>query len=368
MTRHEFIFTKKFPERLYRHILFWIAYYCFELIAFIHPFLERTTFKKWLVVELVETFCHVTIQIFFCYMVIYFLWPKFLDKKKYFSFGLGILLLLILLNGIYYVEHISIFKSLHDYAGMPFWKGTPLILWFGFISTLSLTPKSTSVAIAIKLLKRFYNKLQENQQLTRENANAELQLLKAQIHPHFLFNTLNNIYAFTLNKSMQAPQLVMNLSDTLQYMITDCEADMVLLDQELKMINDYVDLEKVRYGNRLDFAIEIVGDTANKKIVPLLMIPFIENSFKHGASKMLRDAWIKLSIQADENVLHFTLTNNKPAQEIIAEKGGIGLSNVQKRLELLYPQQHLLTIESTTHTFTVNMQVPLEKIEEEVVT
>jgi LytS/YehU family sensor histidine kinase len=141
---------------------------------------------------------------------------------------------------------------------------------------------------------------------------------------------------------------------------------MVLLDHELKMINDYIDLEKVPYGNRLDFKMEISDDTEVKKVVPLLMIPFIENSFKHGASKMLRDAWIKLFIQADETVLHFTLTNSKPANEIAAENGGIGLNNVKKRLELLYPQQHLLTIESTTHTFTVNMQIPLYKIQEEI--
>ena len=166
---------------------------------------------------------------------------------------------------------------------------------------------------------------------------------------------------------MQAPQLVMNLSDTLQYMITDCEADLVLLEQELKMINDYIDLEKVRYGDRLDITIEISGDTEDKTIVPLLMIPFIENSFKHGASKMLRDAWIKLFIQADENVLHFTLTNNKPSNETFAEKGGIGLTNVKKRLELLYPNNHLLSIESTTHTFTINMQVPLLKIQDKIV-
>jgi sensor histidine kinase YesM len=364
MTSHEFIFTKKFPERLYRHIVFWLASYMFTLII-LHPFLDKTTFGKWAVVQCGEIFCHLTIQIFFCYIILYILLPKFFEGK-YISFGFSVLFLIIIINGIYYFEHITIFKALHNYAGIPFLPNTSIILWFGFISTLSFTPLNTGVAIAIKILKRFYNKLQENQQLTRENANAELQLLKAQIHPHFLFNTLNNIYSFTLNKSMQAPQLVMNLSDTLQYMISDCEADSVSLEDELKMISDYIDLEEVRYGERLDFTVEIVGDTKEKKIVPLLMIPFIENSFKHGASKMLHDAWIKLFIQADETILHFTLTNSKPANEYTAEKGGIGLANVKKRLQLLYPSNHLITFESTMHTFTVNMQVPLEKIEKAI--
>ncbi len=92
------------------------------------------------------------------------------------------------------------------------------------------------------------------------------------------------------------------------------------------------------------------------------MIPFVENSFKHGTSKMLKDPWIKLFIQADEDILHFTLTNSKPANEIVNVKGGIGLNNVKKRLELLYPSHHLLAIESSVNTFTVNMQIPLMEV------
>ena len=129
---HEFIFTKKFPQRLYRHIAFWLAYFLFATLVIIHPFLDKTTFQKWLVVLLTENLCHIGTQIFFCYTVLYLLWSKFLDKKKYFAFAAGILSVNID-NGIYYVEHITIFKSLHAYAGMPFWQGTPLIFdWFNF--------------------------------------------------------------------------------------------------------------------------------------------------------------------------------------------------------------------------------------------
>lgn len=351
---------KKFPQRLYRHVAFWVAYYLFSWFAGLHPFLDKTTFEKYIVVHSVELILHVTTQILFCYFIIYFLWPKFLDKRRYLSFGIGVVLSFVVIYGIFFAETITIFKALHNYAGMPFWNGTPVILWINFIGALSYMPMSLGVTITIKFLKQFFIKVQENQQLTRENSNAELQLLKAQIHPHFLFNTLNNIYAFTLNKSMQAPQLVINLSDTLQYMITDCEAEMVSLQQELKMINNYIDLEKVRYGSRLHLQVEIAGETTSKEITPLLMIPFIENSFKHGASKMLRNPWVKLFIQIDEDILHFTLTNSKPSKEIPVEgKGGIGLANVRKRLELLYPKNHLLMVETTENTFSINMQVPV---------
>jgi LytS/YehU family sensor histidine kinase len=126
------------------------------------------------------------------------------------------------------------------------------------------------------------------------------------------------------------------------------------------MINDYFELEKVRY-NDLDIELVLTGDYTNKMIAPLLMIPFIENSFKHGTSKMLRDPWIKLFIQADEEMLHFTLANNKPAGTRMDQKHGIGLSNVKKRLAILHPEKHYLTIEPTENTFTINMQIPLEQ-------
>ena len=144
-------------------------------------------------------------------------------------------------------------------------------------------------------------------------------------------------------------------------MINECNVTAVPLDKEINMINDYFELEKVRYGDRLDVELSITGDYTDKMIAPLLMIPFIENSFKHGTSKMLRDPWIKLFIQADEEMLHFTLANNKPPEKLIDKKNGIGLSNVKKRLAILHPEKHYLTIEPTENTFTINMQIPLTK-------
>ena len=149
--------------------------------------------------------------------------------------------------------------------------------------------------------------------LAKENANAELQLLKAQVHPHFLFNTLNNIYSFSLNQSPQAGTLVKKLSGMLGYMIHECEEKLVPLEKELKLIQDYMGLEKVRYGKRLDMQVEIHGDFENKFIAPLLMIPFVENSFKHGTSQMLQHPWIKLEITTVRNQLFFKLSNSKPS-------------------------------------------------------
>jgi len=221
--------------------------------------------------------------------------------------------------------------------------------------------------ICFKFFKDWQQKQQDNLNLQKENSNAELQLLKAQIHPHFLFNTLNNIYSFTLGRSPQAKDLLKRLENILHYMVDECEQPLVPVKNELKTVEDYFELERIRYGNSLDMQLEITGDYKNKIIAPLLMMPFIENSFKHGTSKMLRAPWIKLFIQADENVLHFILANSKPAHEIANRHGGIGLINVKKRLELLYPRNYLFIIEQTENTFTVNMQVPLKHVSEEIV-
>lgn len=358
MSREQFIFTEKFPQKLYRHVVFWLVFYLFSLLTYFHDGLEKIGFKNWAILEMSEDFFHVLTQMLFCYAVLYLLYPFFLQSKKYIAFIAGLLILGAGIFWLYFFEHIVIFKSIHAHAGMPF-RPPDVVYWFTMISLFTYFPLSTGLAVAIKVLKNFYIKQQQNQSLSRENANAELQLLKAQVHPHFLFNTLNNIYSFTLTKSMQAPKLVMNLSDTLSYMINDCETNLVLLEKEIKMMNDYIELEKVRYGNRLELKLTVEGDTTGKLITPLLMIPFIENSFKHGASKMLNGGWIHMSIQADDNILHFTIVNGKPAYSDREERGGIGLSNVKKRLALLYPFNHLLKIDSTDNTFSVSLQIPV---------
>jgi LytS/YehU family sensor histidine kinase len=215
--------------------------------------------------------------------------------------------------------------------------------------------------LIVKMLKAHYLENKKKQSILLENVNAELQLLKAQIQPHFLFNTLNNIYYFIISDTKKAKALIEKLEKLLTYVIRECEKPLVPLSAEIDMINDYLDLEKLRYSSHLDFHIEISGDCNNKTIAPLLMIPFIENSFKHGTSQVLRNPWMRLILQVDEDVLHFTLANNKPPQEIRKAQSRIGLKNVQKRLALLYPANHFLVIEPTQNTFTVNMRIPLNK-------
>lgn len=362
MTLETFIFANKPWVRFGRHASFWLVFYGFSLASYFHDFLDRIGFSNWMLLQSLETLLHILTQMLFCYPVIYFLLPRYLHRKKYAAFGFSLVAWSTLVYFVYYLVHIILFSRIHAMVGLKF-RPPELVYWFTLISFISYFPVSTGLALALKTCKNWYAKRLENQQLFEENSNAELQLLKAQIHPHFLFNTLNNIYSFTLKKADESPALIRKLSDTLRYMIQDCDAYQVSLKKELDMIQDYMELEKIRYGNRLTMEIDIQGNTETKMITPLLMIPLIENSFKHGTSQMLKHPWIVLRINAVSNWLNFQLTNSKPYSHASTSlKGGIGLLNVKKRLQLLYPEKHQLHIVSNDESFSVNMKIPLEDI------
>jgi LytS/YehU family sensor histidine kinase len=221
-------------------------------------------------------------------------------------------------------------------------------------------PTVVGFALAIKLLKNWYLKQKEATEIAREKINAELQLLKAQVHPHFLFNTLNNIYSFIINDSPTAPDALRKLSALLHYIIYECDQPLVKMEKELKMVRDYIDLEKIRYGESFNKTMTVKGTADNKMISPLLLIPFLENSFKHGASQMLTHPWISLDVDIQEHALLFHLSNSKPGT--IAENGlakGLGLDNVRKRLAILYPDTHSLNIHEDMMSFHVELIVPL---------
>jgi LytS/YehU family sensor histidine kinase len=220
------------------------------------------------------------------------------------------------------------------------------------------------IAITIKLMKRWWVKQRETALVMREKANAELQLLKAQVHPHFLFNSLNNIYSFALEGSSRTPEMIRELSGLLHYMLYDCKQPLVPLEKELKLLNDYLSLEKIRYGDRLKINIQMPQQVNTEQIAPLLLIPFVENSFKHGTSKMLAHPFVMLNISMTEGILYLHLSNSKPSgleEMFVTNNRGLGLRNVKKRLELLYPGRYELEILNDTSTYTVWLKITLSE-------
>lgn len=355
MNFYRFIFSKKAAFRLKRHLVFCLSIFLYHFIriGIIYP--PDHFFEDILSILLAALIWGVLFNIIISYTMLYYLIPFFFVKKKYLLFVINTLALFIAMIGLALLNS-AINKGMTNAIGFSvftfkFFKATGIRL-------LGNPPLICLSLLFLKKIKDWYLQQNENKILARENSNAELQLLKAQIHPHFLFNTLNNIYFFILSEPQKAKNLVGKMENLLSYMINECSVPYVLLSKEINMMNDYFELEKIRYYN-LDIDLKITGDYANKKIAPLLMIPFIENSFKHGASKILKNPWIKLTIHSDEHILNFVLVNNKPVEAKTNRLYGIGLNNVKKRLSLLYPQKHYLIIEPTVNTFTVNMQIPI---------
>ncbi|HEU5164503.1 MAG TPA: histidine kinase [Chitinophagaceae bacterium] len=385
MTKHDFIFSDQRRHRLARHIAFWLIWWLAFTILFWFP---TYTFKGWgplnpnnktlselgLPLFIIRTLIFYSLssivpQIALTYVLIYWLLPNYYFKRKnpFLVGGITISVLLIfyfVAAGFKYCSVISnhIFGS-HNPAQLDW--SFKLNLKPAILQQISSLPIVLGFALMIKLVKRWWLKQKETELLAKEKTKAELQLLKAQVHPHFLFNTLNNIYFFTLTNSTQAPVMIKKLSGMLHYILNECDQPLVPLEKEIKMIRDYMDLEKIRYAEQMQMTIDIEDDHDNKMIAPLLLIPFVENSFKHGASKMITQPWVKLYIYIENNRLHFTIRNSKPlTNEPAISRGNIGLKNVRKRLELLYPGTHELNIVSEPGSYAVYLIVHLQDIKE----
>ena len=184
--------------------------------------------------------------------------------------------------------------------------------------------------------------------------------MKSQIHPHFLFNTLNNLYALTLKKSDKAPETVLKLSELLDFMLYDCNASKINLDKELQLVKSYIDLEELRYNDNLSIQFDVAGETSKTEIAPLLILPFIENCFKHGISEQTDKSWIKISVNVNDNSIKLLAENSRSArshEDIKGYKEGIGFENVKRRLQLLYPGKHKLEIKKDNQVHSVKLEI-----------
>jgi two-component system, LytTR family, sensor kinase len=190
-------------------------------------------------------------------------------------------------------------------------------------------------------------------ELAQEKLSSELSVLKSQINPHLYFNTLNNVYALALEKSDRTADMLLKLSNLMRYMLYECSDPQVPLSKEIKVIKDYIELEKIRYNERLNLSYNEEIERHDIPISPLMFLPVIENCFKHGSSNQLAEAQIDISIRQKKDELWLETFNTRDPSLIVSsnEKGGIGLRNLRRQLDLLYPGKHRLNIEESDHTY-----------------
>jgi len=198
----------------------------------------------------------------------------------------------------------------------------------------------------------------KEESLIREKLGTELKFLKSQINPHFLFNTLNNIYGLARKNSSDTPEAVLKLSEVLRYMLYDANTSQIEIGKEITLIENYIEIERLRYGNRLAITFTKEVDNVNKKIAPLLLLHFVENAFKHGSSESRFDAFIRIQLTLKNNQLLFRVANSKEGMADEKEEA-IGLKNIKRQLELIYPH-HQLTIDVRESEFVIELNVALQ--------
>lgn len=321
--------------------MFWVVWYFFYIITFSDTFLEAREFAQNLAL--------LPVRMAGTYVLLYWMLPKFLFTKRYLLF-----FILVVIHGILYGFCIN------------------LVLRYGFgyyasggssiIRSIVLNYQIPATAVAVYMFKRWYKIQQYTLSLEKEKLEAELKFLKSQIHPHFLFNTLNNLYALTLKKSDRAPDVVIQLSHLLEYTLYSGRESTVELSEEMKQLQGYIELEKLRYGKRLKVNLDVTDHLDGLHIAPLLLLPFVENSFKHGASSDIQSPFIDLQVEVQNAVLDFRIRNsyNRDADKTADYKAGIGLKNVRRRLELLYPDSYNLQIDQHNDVFEIKLNLDLK--------
>ncbi len=333
-------------RRLVYHAIFW-AIFLFILVSMDNKELGllRSIFVE-------------TINIFFFAAIVYFnllfLIPRYLNDKNFLFYCLFLVFSVIVLTPI---KIIVLYFLLHYFPEMQ----NSLIVNQTTIFLVAFIIAGSSTIL--KIISDWIRYQRDRRELQTQTMQSELKFLKSQINPHFLFNTLNNLYALTLKKSDKAPEIVIKLSEMMRYMLYECNEKRVLLSKEVSYIRNYLDLERLRQAKNFEINFEVKGHVNDQKIAPLMFIPFLENSFKHGLNNQISQGFVTIKMDVGERNIDFFIENSK-AEKLPAlehrRSGGIGLVNVRRRLNLLYPNHYNLDIRDKPKTYAVTLKLELD--------
>lgn len=343
-------------NRVLSHILFWCS---FLVIFTILGVLDSGTFKP----NALSNLAMLPSQIAAAYFLNYYQLPKLLLKKRYFLFFVSIFL------SVYFLSAFARFNVVHivePFFRENFEQETIKEILLDFIYIFSVYCPAVYayalIMLAVKAIKTRFEEKHQIEILQKEKATSELKFLKAQIQPHFLFNTLNNLYALTLAKSDLAPKVVLKLSELLDFILYQSDQASISIEKEIELIQGFIDLESLRYGNELDVSFEKRVDDLNTQIAPLVLLPLIENAFKHGVSSDPKNAKIHIDLLVSGNSIKFKVFNTKlndSVKQVTNTKSGIGTSNLKRQLEINYPNKYTLEIDEKQDSYFVELLIDL---------
>jgi LytS/YehU family sensor histidine kinase len=390
------LFTRRPQTRLLLHVLFWTLYLGF-FTAVLHR--EMGWYEA-----LFKVGCIGATYALFVYANLRWAIPRFLWQGRYATYG-------AIVAGLTMGCALAIWEVMELLSRF----GTALMTeGIGFLPAIFNAAFMIFITSSAKLLLHSLEQQQVNRQLENQQLQTEINFLKSQVNPHFLFNTLNNLYALALTKDDRAPEIVLKLSAILRYMLYECNERFVHLNKEITYLRNYIELEEIRQGGRNEIILNVQGQTDRRNIAPLLFTPLLENAIKHGLNKTTGKAWVRIDLVMQGEELRFTIANSKRAtgtpsrvrEGVLAESGhqggalgvlgtgsavgrdaghesgpsaeepsdarkaseqrgeragGIGLLNVKRRLDLLYPNRHVFRISEGADTYTVHLKLQLSE-------
>lgn len=339
-----------FARRVVYHSILWMIYITVMLIInYSGPDNLRITLTNVLI--------HVVFLVALVYINLYYFIPQYLSKKQILSYFLLLAFATIVATPL---ELICLFWNMSGYneARLYLIQNQSMHFLFMFFITSSST--------VLKIAKEWLLQERIKKDLENKNLQSELSFLKSQINPHFLFNTLNSLYALTLKKSDKAPEIVLRLSEMMRYMLYESNEKKVDLQREVQYIENYLELERIRYGDKAEISFEYSGESSEKyKVPPLLFIPFLENAFKHGLSNSLSEGYVRANMLVAEGEIQFDIVNSKskdPKDERYYQ-GGIGLTNIKRRLDLIFGKYYDLKIKDEENAYNVSLNIDLQGLE-----
>jgi len=351
---NRFISKELFFNRIFRHILYWIGLIVFFGITW------GTYDNDYVRSFTIQTFS-LPARMLLVYVSIYILIPTFFIKRKFIEFT-ATYIILLLVTSILLQRSIMLFYVQPHYLSD--WESKGYFTVTELVNTILDVNIAAVIPLGFSFFRFYYNAQQRTLTLEKQKIEAELTQLRNQVHPHFLFNTLNNLYALIIKKSDAAETAILKLSSLMRYMLYESNADQVSLKKEIEYLKNYIDLEKLRFDTNVD--IQFTNEVDQEyEIAPFLLIPFVENSFKHGTNST-KKSWIVITISAIQNKLIMTTENTKRHGRNEASVGGIGTQNVTKRLAMLYPNNYSLNIENKELSYKVTLSIGLNKISKDV--
>ncbi|HEY5823001.1 MAG TPA: histidine kinase [Cyclobacteriaceae bacterium] len=345
MSRLEVLVDYLFSRRRWViHLFFWLLVLSFYVIFFGRR--NNNYFQTFFFVGLL-----MPVTIATTYLLNYYLVPRYLMKERYVLFLLYFLYALIVSLFIEMMIAMLTFLLIAE-SNMKAMSPASVDIFFMLAALLVVV----FMGMGIKMVLHWRNSREDYQKLMRDKVEVELRFLKSQLHPHFLFNTLNNLYYLALEKSDKTPGAILALSELLDYVLHETKSQFISLEKELKQVENYIALESLRYEDRLTVNVVVDGDMKNKRIVPMMLITLIENSFKHGVTQTIGKTWIRLHLSGEENKVSVHLENSiKNKVQVTAN--GVGLKNLQSQLDLLYGDRGQLKIENGEESFIVRLEL-----------